>query len=127
MPADDDVQKYLANAPIKVKRQLATAIKAEADKLAAAIKAAAPVRSGALRNSVTVRRRKGDLDLEVTAGGDLTTKEVRKGSGQPIDYALSVEYGNRNEAAEPFFFSTARAMQPEITQNIQNAVDEALR
>jgi hypothetical protein len=28
MAADDDVQKYLANAPIKVERQLATAIKA---------------------------------------------------------------------------------------------------
>ena len=47
----------------------------EADRLATAIKEAAPVDTGKLRDSVKVRRRRNDLDLEVTAGGDATITE----------------------------------------------------
>lgn len=110
----------------KVKRRLATVIKAEADKLAAAIKQKAPRKSGALANSVTVRRRKNDLDLEVTAGGDLTTKEIRKGSGESYDYARAVEFGSVSMPAEPFFFNTYREMAPDIRQNIEDAVQDAI-
>jgi HK97 gp10 family phage protein len=127
MAADDDVQRYIRDLPFKMKRQLATAIRAEADRLAAAIKAKAPVKTGALRNSVRVRRKRNDLELEVVAGGTETTKEVRSGSGKPYDYALATEYGTTRESAQPFFYNTARAMQDEIRDNIEDAVKEALK
>src|SRR5689334_1005097 len=105
---DDDVQGWFDDLPYKVKRQLAAAIKEQADGLAAAIKDAAPVRSGKLRDSVRVRRRRNELELEVTAGGDDTTKELRSGSGIEYDYALAAEFGTSKEEAEPFFFPTFR-------------------
>lgn len=123
---DDDLQDWFSGLSFKVKKRLAATIKAEADRLATAIKAKAPVKSGALRDSVQVRRRKNDVDLEVTAGGDATTREVRAGSGVRYDYARAVEFGTVNAPAEPFFYNTYREMAPEIRQNIEDAVQEAI-
>jgi len=45
---NDDFNKQIGQLPIRLRRQLATAIKQEADRLATAIKVAAPVRTGVL-------------------------------------------------------------------------------
>lgn len=127
MPDDiQSFQKQIGQLPIKLKRQLATTIKKEAERLTTAIKAAAPVDTGALRDSVKVRRRRNDLDLEVTAGGDATVHGERRPHGE-ADYALFVEYGTRKKPAHPFFYPTARAMQKSIEKNIANAVKEVLK
>lgn len=118
--------KQIGQLPIRMKRKLVSAIKDEADKLADAIKAAAPVDTGKLRDSVKVRRTKRDLTLEVTAGGDTTTHGERGPHGVG-DYSLFVEYGTRHKPAHPFFYNTARRMQPEITANIQKAVEDVLK
>lgn len=125
--ADDlqSFQKQIGALPIKLKRHLATAIAVEADRLANAIKAAAPVDTGKLRDSVKVRRTKRDLTLEVTAGGDATI-HGKRGPGGEADYALFEEYGTRQKPAHPFFYSTARQMQPEIESNIRKAVEDVL-
>ena len=125
--ADDlqSFQRQIGQLPIKLKRQLATAIAVEAERLADAIKAAAPVDTGKLRDSVKVRRTKRDLTLEVTAGGD-TTIHGTHGPGGEADYALFVEYGTRKKPAHPFFYSTARQMQGEIQANIAKAVEDVL-
>lgn len=123
---DDDVQSWFDDLSYKVKRELAKAIKDEADGLADAIKEAAPAKSGALRDSVKVRRKKNDLDLEVTAGGDTTTKKVRAGSGVDYDYARAVEFGTVNAEAEPFFYPTYRERAPQIRENIEAAVERAI-
>ena len=122
----DQFNKQIGDLPIKLKRQLATAIKVEADRLAEAIKAAAPVKTGALRDSVKVRRRRNDLDLEVTAGGDQTIHGTRGPHGA-ADYSLFVEYGTTQNPAQPFFYPTARSMEKEIRQNIENAIEEVLK
>lgn len=122
---DDEVQGWFDGLSYKLKRELAAKIKEQADDLASAIKEAAPVKTGALRDSVKVRRKRNDLDLEVTAGGDTTTKEVRKGGGD-YDYALATEYGTVNETAQPFFYNTARELMPDIQQNIEDAVADVL-
>lgn len=149
---DDQVQGWLSDLPFKVKRRLAETIKAEAEGLADAIKSAAPRRTGALAESVRVRRKKNDLQLEVTAGGDSTTskasrgtdytREVEVGSGDtagisktPLgsgegvtyDYARAIEFGTVKMAAQPFFYSTYRAREPQIRENIDKAVEEALK
>ncbi|MBN8967712.1 MAG: HK97 gp10 family phage protein [Rhizobiales bacterium] len=127
MPNDvNSFNKEIATLSVRLKRQLATAVKAEADRLADAIKAAAPVDTGTLRDSVKVRRTKRGLTLEVTAGGDSTTHGERGPHGT-ADYALFVEYGTRKKPAQPFFYNTARQMQPEITDNITKAVEEVLK
>lgn len=150
MAADDEMQKYIADLPFKVKRELVAAIKVEADHLADAIKAAAPVNTGALRDSVKVRRTKNELTLFVTAGGDATTRAYERntgyesevvidgrdnsgkakqadGAGVSYDYAMAIEYGTSKENAQPFFYPTVRAMEDEINQNIESAVERALK
>lgn len=146
---DDEVQRYLGDLSFKLKRELAGKIKEQADDLASAIKAAAPVNTGALRDSVKVRRKRNELDLEVTAGGDATTRfydrstgyerevvidgranegiaKQEGGAGVSYDYSRALEYGTVNEPAQPFFFNTAREMLPEIQQNIEDAVADVL-
>mgnify|MGYP000255182256 CR=1 FL=1 len=123
---DDEFERAIGQLSFKLRRQIAEAIKAEADRLADAIKAAAPVKTGKLRDSVKVRRTRNELTLYVTAGGDDTTKEVRSGSGVEYDYALATEYGTSKENAQPFFYPTARELEPSIRENIEQAVSEAL-
>jgi HK97 gp10 family phage protein len=123
---DDEFERQIGQLSFKLRRQIAEAIKAEADRLADAIKAAAPVKTGKLRDSVKVRRTRNELTLYVTAGGDDTTKEVRSGSGVEYDYALATEYGTSKENAQPFFYPTARELEPSIRENIEQAVSEAL-
>jgi HK97 gp10 family phage protein len=123
---DDDVQNWFAGLSYKVKRELAGQLKDIADALAADIKDAAPERSGALKSTVKVRRKRNDLDLEVTAGGDETTKEIRAGSGVSYDYALAREFGTTHEDAQPWFYPTYRARQNEIRQEIEDAVSDAI-
>lgn len=123
---DADVQNCFDDLPYKVKRQLAAAIKEQADGLAEAIKAAAPVRSGRLRDLVKVRRKKNDLDLEVTAGGDDTSKALGHGSGLDYDYALATEYGTTKGDAEPFFYPTFHAREDDIRQAIEDAANDVV-
>lgn len=123
---DDELQDWFSGLSFKVKKQLARDIRNEADRLAAAIKAAAPVASGALRDSVQVRRKKSDTELEVTAGGDTTTREIREGSGVSYDYARAVEFGTVDRPAQPFFFNTYRQMAPEIRRNLDDAIARAI-
>jgi HK97 gp10 family phage protein len=147
---DEELQRYLGGMSFKLKRELATVIKQQADELAAAIKGAAPVRTGRLRDSVQVRRGRNTLELVVTAGGDATTtaydrsatyrREVRIGSGDTAgiaratpgagvtyDYSRAVEFGTEHQAAQPFFWPTYRARRDDIKRAIADAVDRALK
>lgn len=147
---DEELQQYLGGLSFKLRRQLATAIKQQADELAAAIKAAAPVKTGRLRDSVQVRRGRNTLELEVTAGGDATTtaydrsatyrREVKIGSGDTAgiarmpqgagvtyDYSRAVEFGTVHTPAQPFFWPTYRARREQIQRAIAEAVDQALK
>lgn len=123
---DDELQSWFSGLSYKLKRELAAKLKEQADDLAQAIKAEAPVVSGTLRDSVKVRRRRNELELEVVAGGQATSKEIRAGSGVDYDYALAVEYGTTARPAEPFFYNTARELMPEIRDNIEQAVADVL-
>ncbi len=123
----DDLDSYLGSLPFKMRRELATVVRAGADGLAAAIEVEEPVKSGELRGTVKVRRRRNELDLEVTVGGEGTTKEVRQGSGEDYDYALANEFGTVHQPANPVAYPTARRMEPEIRANIAAGVDRVLK
>lgn len=117
-----ELRAWLKSAPFELKRGLVGEIKTQADRLAAAIKDAAPVDSGATRDSIKVRRTRDSLKLHVVAGGDTTTRELRVGSGVPYDYVRALEFGTTKMAAHPFFYNTARKLEPEINRAIKDAV-----
>lgn len=146
--SDEEIDRQIADLEFRVKRKLATAIRAEAERLADAVKAAAPVKTGALRDSVRVRRTRNDLTLYVEAGGAATTKAYDRetgyerevvigsgdtagiakqadGSGVSYDYSMAIEFGATDHPAEPFFYPTIRAMEDEINANIAAAVEKA--
>lgn len=123
----DDLDAYLKKLPDRLRRDMAATLEDVATDLSNAIRDAAPQgKTGNLKRSVRVTKGRHDLELFVDAGGDLTTKEVRKGSGEPSDYALHVEFGTLHAPAQPFFYPTYRAKASEIRKEIEDAVADAL-
>jgi len=123
---DDQLQDWFSGLSYKTKRKLAGDLKDITGSAAVQIQAAAPELSGKLKGTVKVRRKRNDLDLEITAGGPETTKEIRAGSGVEYDYALAGEYGTVNEEAQPWFFPTWRQIQGDVRQEIEDAVNDAI-
>lgn len=129
--ADDDLETYLESLPDKLEGQLSDVIREQAQRLSDAQKDALRSleqshKTGDLEESCTVVPGDHELEWIVQAGGDLTTKEIRDGSGQPYDYAEAFEFGTSRQPAHAFFFPTYNAMRDEMQQAIDQAVNEVL-
>jgi HK97 gp10 family phage protein len=132
--ADDnqDLQDYLNSLPDKLREPLSEVIKEQAERLSVAQQAALgsleqpPEETGQLEMSCVVVPGATDLEFLVQAGGALTTKEVRTGSGEPYDYAVGFEFGTSHQPARPFFYSTYHAMRDDMQDAITEAVNEVL-
>ena len=102
---------------------------AEAERLAADVRAHCPIGpTRHLYDSIRVERGPNydkNGQMLIKAGGPLTTKEIRTGSGVGYDYSLATEFGTQKETAEPFFFPTYRADRVSIQQNIYNSIPGA--
>jgi HK97 gp10 family phage protein len=129
----EQLQDYLESLPDKVQDNVADVLQEQAEALSATQRAAlqsqeqAPDETGHLAESCQVITNPDDqLDVHVVAGGDLTTTEVREGSGEPYDYALGFEFGNSRQPARPFFWNTYRAMKPDIDDAINDAIGKAI-
>lgn len=129
----DDLDKYLNSLPDKIVAELSRTIQEQAQMLSDAQAAAllgmetAPEETGNLHASCMVTPTDDPLTYIVQAGGDLTTKEIREGSGVSYDYAESFEFGNSRQHARPFFWPTYRAKRSGIEEAISDAVEKALK
>lgn len=129
----DDLQKYLESLPDKVQDQLSDAIREQAELLSSAQKdrlrqlEQSPEETGDLEASCVVVPGENDLEFLVQAGGDLTTKEIRDGSGVDYDYAEAFEFGTSKQPARSFFWSTYRDMKDDMQDAINQAVEEAFK
>ncbi|AWO91938.1 MULTISPECIES: hypothetical protein [Bradyrhizobium] len=127
----DDLDDYLNSLPDKITEHLSDVLREQAFRLSDAQRAALRAleqspETGALEASCTVAAGANDLEYFVEAGGDMTSKEVREGSGQPYDYSLGFEFGTSHQPARPFFFNTYEAMRGDMQQAIDDAVSEVL-
>lgn len=126
----DELQRYLESLPEKLERELEAVSEAQARRLSDAQRAElqsqqqSPDETGDLEASCRVEKREDGI--HVVAGGESTTTEVRTGSGEPYDYALSFEFGNSRQAARPFFWSTYRVLKPSIDEEISKTVERVL-
>lgn len=102
-----------------------SAIEASAHELASSMQGRAKVDTGNLAKSIKVVSL-GNGAWRVQAGGDLTTKEVRKGSGKPYDYSRAIEFGTVDSKAKPFFYNTYRAKKAGIKRRVKKAMTDAL-
>lgn len=132
--ADDnqDLQDYLNSLPDKLIEQLSDVIRDQAEMLSEAQRQALQSleqtdETGDLEASCIVVPGETPLEFIVQAGGELTTKEVREGSGVPYDYALGFELGTSRQPARPFFYNTANALHDQMQEAIDDAVNEVLK
>ncbi|WP_092232727.1 HK97-gp10 family putative phage morphogenesis protein [Bradyrhizobium sp. Gha] len=128
----DDLESYLLSLPDKLREPISDALREQAFRLSDAQRAALQTleqspETGAMEASCTVAPGANDLEYIVQAGGDMTTKEVRDGSGQPYDYAEAFEFGTSHQPARPFFWPTYQANKDEIHQAIEDAIGEVLK
>ncbi|RQH14936.1 hypothetical protein [Bradyrhizobium sp. RP6] len=131
MADNDDLDAYLEALRDKITEQLGDVLREQAFRLSDAQRAALrsleqSPETGALEASCTVAQGESELEYLVQAGGDMTTKEVREGSGEPYDYALGFEFGTSHQPARSFFYSTYNAMRDDMQQAIDEAVNEVL-
>lgn len=127
----DDLDDYLQSLPAKLTEHLSDVLREQAFRLSDEQRAALrPLEqspeTGALEASCTVAAGAHDLEYFVEAGGDMTTKEVREGSGEPYDYALGFEFGTSRQPARPFFFNTYEALRDDMQAEIDSAINEVL-
>lgn len=124
-----DLQAYLESLPDKLTAELADVIRGQAEGLSAAQRSAlksleaAPAETGDLEASCVAVPGDSPLEYIVQAGGDLTTREIRKGSGVEYDYALGFVYGTSRQPARDFFWPEYRKRRDDI----QSAIDEAAK
>jgi HK97 gp10 family phage protein len=129
----DDLDDYLNALPDRLTEQLSAVVREQAELLSAAQKQAlqsleqSPDETGDLEESCTVVPGANDLEFIVQAGGDLTTKDIRDGSGVPYDYAVGFEFGTSRQPARPFFYSTYNAMKDDMQDALDEAVSEILK
>lgn len=129
----DDLERYFNGLPDALVDQLSGVIREQAENLSAAQRARLkeleqpPEDTGDLEQSCTVIDGANDLEVIVVAGGDLTTKEIREGSGVGYDYALAFEYGTSKQPARSFFYSTYNEMKDDMQDNINDAANEVLK
>lgn len=130
---NQDLQDYLESLPDKLTAELADVIREQAEALSDAQRRAlhaleqSPDETGELEASCVAVPGNSPLEYIVQAGGDLTTKEVREGSGEPFDYATAMEWGTSRQPARPFFWPTYRKNREEIASAINEAVSEVLK
>jgi HK97 gp10 family phage protein len=128
----DDLDAYLDALPDQLRQQLSDVIREQAEALSTAQRQALQSleqsdETGDLEASCVVVPGENDLEFIVQAGGELTTKEVREGSGEPYDYAVGFEFGTSHQPARPFFYSTYNAMRDDMQEAIDQAVSEIFK
>lgn len=131
MADSDDLDAYLEALPDKITEHLSDVLREQAFRLSDAQRAALrsleqSPETGALEASCTVAQGENELEYLVQAGGDMTTKEVREGSGEPYDYAVGFVFGTSRQPARDFFFSTFNSLRDSMQEDINQAISEVL-
>ena len=130
---DTALAQYFDQLSDRLQERLTDAVREQAQKLSDAQRDTlrslqqSPDETGDLEASCVIVEGDEPTEFIVQAGGELTTREVREGSGQPFDYALAFEFGTTRQPARPFFYSTYREREGDIREAIVNAVDDVLK
>ncbi|WP_316214080.1 hypothetical protein [Bradyrhizobium sp. SZCCHNR2032] len=128
----DDLEAHLNALPEQLRERLSDVLREQAFRLSDTQRATLQSleqdpETGALEASCTVAPGANELEYLVQAGGDMTTKEVREGSGVSYDYAEAFEFGTSRQPARPWFYPTYNAMKDDIREAINDALNEVLK
>lgn len=110
-----------------VSAALQTTIEDQGNQLADLQRSRVKSKSGNTKQSIRVTPlSKGKIGVVVRAGGQLTTKPVKKGKSPTYDYAAAQELGTQKMLAQPFFYPSYRQMKPKIMRAITSSVNAAV-
>lgn len=125
--ADDELQSWFRDMPYKLRREFAGKFAQLVQEFAGELREDAPVgKTGRTKQSVRVTRGSHSLELNVEAGGPLTTKSVRKGQTADYDYAVGGEFGNSHESAKAWFYPGFRRRREDWSQRVQQLAAETM-
>ena len=122
--------KLLAAIPRAIKPKVQAAVDQGAVEIMMRARYLAPKDEGDLQQSIRVEDGPRELSATVAAGGDLTTKPVRKaekGNAPEFDYALGQEYGTADAAAQPFFWPAVNSTKKRVRRRIDRAIGKAIK
>lgn len=122
-----ELNRKLAALPRETKAEVRGVLEKSATEMVMLAKGLAPVDDGNLQMSVRQQPGRHDLAVEVRAGGDLTTREVRAGSGVDYDYSIAVEFGTSDTPEQPFFWPAYRAIKKRAKGRATRAIRKAAR
>jgi HK97 gp10 family phage protein len=123
----DALKRKLAALPRETKREIRGVLEKSATEMVVLAKGLAPVDDGNLQMSIRQQPGRHELAVEVRAGGEMTTREVRAGSGVDYDYSIAVEFGTSDTAEQPFFWPSYRAIKRRAKNRATRAVRKAAR
>lgn len=129
----EQFKQLMEKIPKAVADELRGAVNDAGDELVNAMKPAVP-RGIDGRNELveSIRKEPGrhPLQVRVKAGGELTTRQVRTGSGVSYDYANANEFGTEKMSAQPFFWPTyrlkKRAIRSKIARRARKAIEKVV-
>lgn len=119
--------RRMARLPRSAKVELERAVTESAERVRVLAQALAPVDSGRLAASLRVEQGRHALAKNIVAGGSLTEREIRKGSGEPYDYSLGQEFGTSEMDANAFLHPALRVLRKSIKARINRAVRKSIK
>ena len=123
----DALKRKLEALPKATRAEVRGVLEQSATEMVMLAKSLAPVDDGTLQMSIHQRPGRHDLAVEVAAGGEATTREVRSGSGVDYDYSLAMEFGTSEVAERPFFWPAYRAIKKRAKGRATRAIRKAAR
>lgn len=123
------IARILRSIPAAVKPKVQAAIDQGAQEMATRMRYLAPTDDGDLQASIRVEDGPRELSATVAAGGERTTRPVRKSEkGAPdFDYALAQEYGTAEMPAQPFFWPSVNTTKKRVRRRIDRAIGKAIK
>lgn len=123
----DQLKRKLAQLGPVTKTEVKKVLQQSADEMVVLAKGLAAVDDGDLQMSIRSQPGRHDLAIEVRAGGEATTREVRAGSGVTYDYALANEFGTSQMEERPFFWPSYRSVKKRAKNRATRAVRKAAK
>lgn len=121
------LKKRLAAIPKDVRDGVQPVLTKNANELANLMKRLAPEKDGDLIASIDVEQGRHELARAVVAGGERTTRPVRKGADVSYDYAFAQELGTKDMPANPFFYPARRMLDKKIKRSLRSSVSRSVK
>ncbi|MDB5574983.1 MAG: Phage protein gp10 family [Bradyrhizobium sp.] len=129
MPKNFDCSEFkarLAKLPDAIRRADSAALAQNAAEWVGLAKTFVPEDKGKLAASITHHATDTGGQI-VQAGGETTSRPIRKGAPVTIDYSDEQEFGNKEQQAHPFFWTAYRTLKRKMKARRSRAMSKALK